>query len=143
MKVMQHQRDRFEPLADVMVTAGGSSGSDWADWVAAKLEPHGVGVERVHTVEQALQRVRRGPLSLAVLDTRLPRTGGLGLLRRIRSLDAALPCVLMGEEMRGRDLQTALELNAYSVVTAPIRERVMRDLIAGVFRRYYESELVL
>jgi DNA-binding response OmpR family regulator len=126
-----------------MISADRTSEQAWADWLTSRLEPKGVGVYRARNQDEALQIVRRGQVNLAVLDNKFHRTDGLGLLRRIRSIDSVLPCLLVADEVTDRYLDMALRLQAYSVLATPVDEMVLRDLIAAVFRRFYESELWL
>ncbi len=128
---------------EVLISADRIGEHRWADWLRGKLEPNGLAVHRAYSGDEALEVVRAGSLSLAVLGTQAPRSGGLALLRQIRSVDARLPCVLVAGGIDGRYLRKALELKAYSVLTTPVDQDILRDLIAAVFRRFYESELVI
>jgi len=128
---------------EVLISADRTPEQAWADWLTARLEPRGVGVFRVRSGEEALRIVRREQIKLAVLDARIQQMDGLGLLRRIRSINSVLPCLLVADEIDARYLKTALELRAYSVIATPVDEDVLRELIAVVFRRFYESEMLL
>ncbi len=142
MMAMAHASKVSEPW-EVVISADRTPEKAWADWLTSRLEPRGVGVHRVPSDDDALQFVRRGHLMLAVLDTSVRHSECLGLLRRIRSITNTLPCLLVADAIDERFLKTALELRAYSVISTPVDERILRDLIAAVFRRVYESDLVL
>lgn len=131
-----------EVSGTVLVSAGRTPEHEWVDRLAARLRPARLTVHRTASGTDALDVVRRGRLSFAVLDTYPHDVGGLGLLRRIRSIDAALPCVLVTERTDRRYLQRALDLKAYSVVTTPVDESILRELIAAAFRRLYERPLL-
>lgn len=111
--------------------------------MTARLEPQGLCVYRADNVDEVLRIVRRTRLGLALLDARPPELKGLRLLRRIRSVRVDLPCLLLAGRINGRYLRRALALQATSVLTTPVDEKMLRDLIAAVFRRFYESELDL
>lgn len=127
---------------ELMVSADRATDLGWAERLAARLSPQGIAVRCVCHESEAFCMVRRGHLKLAVLDTLAPRLSGLNLLRRIRSIDRELPCVLVSPEVDGRYMRAALDLRAHSVLTRPVDETILRDLIAAVFRRFYESELL-
>lgn len=82
-------------------------------------------------------------MAMALLDAGASGRGGLGLLRRIRSIDRGLPCVLLAGRVDGRYLRQALALRAFSVLITPVDERILRELIAAAFRKYHLSELEL
>ncbi len=128
---------------DVLISADRTPESAWADWVAAMLEPNGMAVHRVGSGDDALRVLRSSPVRLAMLDTRLSGVGGLGLLRRIRSIAPKVPCVLVARRVDHGYLRKALALSAYSVLTTPVDRTILRELVAAVFRRFYESELEL
>ncbi len=80
---------------------------------------------------------------MAVLDVRMPSTGGLRLLRRIRSVEPVMPCLLVADRISDRYLREALMLQATSVLSSPVDDEMLRELIADVFRRRYESDFEL
>ncbi len=143
MTIEPHRRARADWPTDVLISADRTVEHAWADWLTAKLEPNGLAVHRVGTGDEAVRIVRRGSLGLAMLGARWPVRSGLGLLRRIRSVDPDVPCVLVASGIDNRYLRKALALSAYSILTLPVDRRVLRDLVATAFRRFYESELVL
>lgn len=128
---------------EVLISTGRAPTQLWADRLAARLLPRGVGVRRASSGDEALQIVRGAPLTMAVLDVRMPASGGLRLLRRVRSVDPVLPCVLVADRIDDRYLREALTLRATSVLSSPVDDDVLRDLIADVFRRRYESDFDL
>jgi len=142
--MMDLRYDRAAPQrAEVLISRDRTAERAWGDWLAARLEPNGMTVHRTSARQDVLDLVRRRPLSLALLNG--PRSGPteLGLLRRIRRIDASLPCVLVASRVDRGYLHRALALSAYSVLTTPVDTEVLRELIAAVFRKFYESELKL
>lgn len=142
--MMDLRHDRVvERRAKVLISADRTPERAWIDWLTARLEPNGLTVHQVCTRQEVLDLVRERSLSLALLDGRESAPTELGLLRRIRRIDASLPCVLVANRVDRGYLRRALALSAYSVLTTPVDKDVLRDLIAAVFRRFYESELML
>jgi two-component system, response regulator len=100
----------------------------------ADLAGAAVSVEVAGDGEQALARLARsrfepgGPPRLVLLDLKMPRMGGLELLRRIRADEAAhgLPVVVLTSSERPEDREEALRLGATWFVCKPTDGRRFR-----------------
>lgn len=136
-------RSSSEASREVLITADRAPTQVWADRLTARLVPRGVRVRRASSGDEALEIVRGASLSMAVLDVRMPSTGGLRLLRRIRSVEPVMPCLLVADRISDRYLREALMLQATSVLSSPVDDEMLRELIADVFRRRYESDFEL
>lgn len=142
--MMDLRYDRVVPSrAEVLISTDRTPERAWGDWLAARLEPKGLTVHRASTRQDVLDLVRKRSLSLALLDGPRSAPTELGLLRRIRRIDSSLPCVLVANRVDSGYLDRALALSAVSVLTTPVDKEVLRELIAAVFRKFYESELML
>ncbi len=80
--------------------------------LARAVEKLGYGVRQVHDGNAALESVRDHPPDLVLLDLLLPKVDGLGVLRRLRSVDRTeIPLVAMSGVYRGasvaRDLKSS------------------------------------
>lgn len=143
MDVCLRREEWLARPCEVLISADRTPQQAWADRLAARLRPNGLAVHRTFNGDEALEIARHGSLGLAVLDTHLPRLSALGLLRRIRSVAPTLPCVLVAGWIDERYLQKALALRAFSVLTTPVNESILRDLVAAAFRRFYERPMSL
>ena len=93
-----------------------------------------VSVEVADDGEQALQWLARarflpgGPPQLVLLDLKMPRLGGLEVLRRIRADEVAarLPVVVLTSSERQEDREEALRLGAAWFVCKPTDGRRFR-----------------
>lgn len=112
----------------------------WAQGLSGWLEPNGIAVHWASSGRQAIEIVERGQAQLAVVGMDLPRMDGLSVLRIIRSIDRQLPCVLVAGQPSGHLFQQALELEAYSVIAEPVDAGLLVDLVARIYRKFYDRE---
>ncbi len=110
------------------------------DGLSGWLEPNGIAVHRASSGRQAIEIVERGQAQLAVVGMDLPRMDGLSVLRIIRSIDRQLPCVVVAGQPSGRVFQQALELEAYSVIAEPVDAGLLVELVARIYRKFYDRE---
>ncbi|HUU85442.1 MAG TPA: response regulator [Phycisphaerae bacterium] len=114
---------------------------DWVRGITGYFEPRHVGVCRAYTGREAIGFVEEGGIDAAILSTDLPRMDGLSVLRIIRSIDNAIPCVVVTADASKRILQRALELQAYTVLTKPVDLAALRRVMVGLFRKRLRWEL--
>ena len=70
----------------------------------------------------------------------MPSIGGLALLRRIRRLGLAFPCLLVTHQPDPRLLREALELDAFSVVDEGTAQAALVPQVLKVFRSLYQVD---
>lgn len=92
------------------------------------------------TDSEAMNLAASGGMHVAVVDDDLPDTGGLDLLRRIRRLGLALPCLLVSGQPDQRLLRDALALDVFSVVQAGANSELLAPMVLKVVRRVYRAD---
>jgi DNA-binding NtrC family response regulator len=115
------------------------------------LEPLGHRIVEAGDGEEALERLARLRVDLVIADQRMPRLGGLELLRRIRMMPAPPPLVLLTAYGTIPDAVDAVRAGAIDYLSKPLEspdeliavvERVLAvkddDEIAGESRRLRE-----
>jgi CheY-like chemotaxis protein len=107
-------------------------GPRWLGDVGAAFEPTGLVVCPARTGPDTIRCVEEGGLSAAVVVEDQRSIDGLSLLRIIRSIDNALPCWLLTQDVRRTTLEAALALRVTSVLTSTIEPG---QLAATLFRR--------
>lgn len=120
---------------------------DHAELVRRGLEPHEPPIELtvVGDGEAALShldRLERNALPhLVLLDLRLPRMGGLALLRAVRSRPALcqLACVVLTTSDAERDVLAAQELHADSYLVKPGDRASFARLVREVEPRWLDG----
>lgn len=74
---------------------------------------------------------------LGIVDYDIPSIGGLGLMRRIRRLGMAFPCVLVADQSDAHVLQDALALEVLTVVRPDRCERTLVPLVQRLLHDRY------
>jgi len=83
--------------------------------------PRGYAVETASSVEEAELRLESALPDLVFLDVRLPREGGIALLRRLRGLAPSLPVVMITGYATIESAVAAMRLGAHDYVEKPFR----------------------
>ena len=100
-----------------------------ASFVQKGLTASGFTTTVVGTGAEAVDYAVTGGFDLMLLDLGLPDTDGFDVLRRLRSLGADLPVVILTARDGVRDTVTGLEIGADDYVTKPFR---FEELLARV-----------
>ena len=108
--------------------------------VGAYLRNEGFEVDESADGEDALDRFRRTPPDLIVLDLRLPGIDGLDVLRQIRRTSSVYVIVLTARSDE-TDTLIGLELGADDYITKPFSPRELVARVRAVLRRRRDDEL--
>jgi two-component system phosphate regulon response regulator PhoB len=110
---------------------------DLLELVRVNLRQAGYEVETAETGREALERLRRAPPDLVVLDLMLPDVSGTELCRRMRAdADLAdLPIIMLTAKADEVDRVVGLELGADDYVTKPFSPRELTLRVRAVLRR--------
>jgi DNA-binding response OmpR family regulator len=98
------------------------------------LEAAGFVVETAIDGEDGLERFRRRPPDLVLLDVMLPRRDGLEVCRAIRR-DSAVPVIMLTARADAIDIVVGLESGADDYVTKPFEMPVLVARIRAALRR--------
>jgi DNA-binding response OmpR family regulator len=115
---------------------------DIADLVDHYLRREGLRTETVADGARALERIRKAPPDLLVLDLMLPGMDGLEICRALRSEERFrnLPIVMLTAKGGEGDKVAGLELGADDYVTKPFSPRELTARIKAVLRRQSRQE---
>ncbi|MFI5301841.1 MAG: diguanylate cyclase [Polyangiales bacterium] len=106
------------------------------DFIVAALRAEGHTVEEVVDGEAAIERVGRGGLDLALIDSLMPKINGLETCRIIKSLTAGamLPVVLMTMKTDTASRVEGLRVGADDYVCKPLDERELITRVEAMLR---------
>ncbi len=110
---------------------------DLLELVRVNLDQAGFRVETAESGRDALERLRRSPPDLLILDLMLPDVSGTEICRRVRS-DAQLcqlPIIMLTAKADEVDRVVGLELGADDYVTKPFSPRELILRVRAVLRR--------
>ena len=126
-----------EPTRFTVLLANEQEG--WHQTVRGLLAPQGVHTVSVRSGREALQRIEREPVHVAVLDAQMPQLGGLQVVKMMREIQNAPPAILLANDLSSTLLREAIGMHVFSVLSKPVDFNVLLDALARVMRRYYES----
>jgi DNA-binding NtrC family response regulator len=119
----------------VLVTQGLGTPEAWVGRLAEALRPVTVDVVPVHSPSGAMECLHSLRPRVVVLDEPTLTDLGWSLLRQIRRLDAAVPCLMVVSRAEPMLLSRALQLSAYSVFEAPVDVELMRQMVCRLLQR--------
>lgn len=109
----------------------------------AKLIEYNLGLEGFQvtvsqTGEKGLEKVRRDPPDLILLDLMLPGLDGLEVCRRLRATEATstIPLIMATAKGDEQDIIQGLELGADDYVVKPFSPKVLIARVHSVLRRF-------
>jgi DNA-binding NtrC family response regulator len=85
--------------------------------------------------EEAAQAAQDAPPDLVLLDLRMPRLDGLGVLRRLAPLLPGLPVVLITAHGDVRTAVEAMKLGARDFLEKPVDIEELRSVVADILER--------
>lgn len=107
--------------------------------VQMALEAEGYLVQTYTDGETALRGLLSRPVSLAVLDIKMPRMDGLELLRRLR-VRSNIPVIFLTSKDEEMDQLMGLRLGADDYITKPFSLRLLVERIRTLLRRHEVSQ---
>jgi two-component system response regulator ChvI len=102
--------------------------------VGMLLEQEGYHVRTYSDGASALTALQATPPDLAILDIKMPRMDGLGLLRRLRQ-GADLPVIFLTSKDEEIDELMGLNAGADDYVRKPFSQRLLLERVKAVLRR--------
>ena len=102
--------------------------------VSLMLESEGFEVSSYADSEQALIGLKRQPVSLAILDIKMPRIDGMELLKRLRA-DSSVPVIFLTSKDEELDEALGLRMGADDYITKPFSQRLLLERVRAVLRR--------
>ncbi len=101
------------------------------------LSRRGFRVTEASDGEEAIEKIERYEVHLAVVDVHMPRVTGLDVIRHVSKI-AGPPCVLMSAQLDDEIRREAARMKAYQVLSKPIRLAQLTDLVCGALADVYD-----
>jgi DNA-binding NtrC family response regulator len=90
--------------------------------------------------ENALRWLEQEPISLVLLDLKLPGIGGLEILRRLRDAGSDVPVVVITAHDSVVNAVEAMKLGAIDFLSKPLTPEALRQVVAEVLARDADAE---
>ena len=133
-------RDRARPERVLVVDSAEANGA----LVTSVLTPVGYLVERAADGLDALERVRRDPPDLILLDVMMPTLNGFDVCRRLKDDPATrlVPIVLMTARHQSEDRIQAIDAGADDFISMPCNAHELRARVQSLIRlKRYTDDL--
>jgi len=105
------------------------------------LEPH-VALCEAECGEEAVEIVRTRHVDLVLLDMHMQVLSGLETLRVVKSLRAALPCIIITASFTDELRRTATLADAFSVLKKPVSRRLLLRTVSQALEAAYDDPAV-
>jgi DNA-binding response OmpR family regulator len=102
------------------------------------LETAGYTVEQAEDGQGALEHLERFPVSLVLLDLRMPGLDGMEVLRRLRETGNGVPVVIITAHGSIPDAVAAMRLGAIDFLSKPLTPKNLRRMVGEVLARHAE-----
>jgi CheY-like chemotaxis protein len=102
------------------------------------LEPH-VALCEAECGEEAVEIVRTRHIDLVLLDMNMRALSGLDTLRVVKSLRAALPCIIITASFTDELRRTATLADAFSVLKKPVSRRLLLKTVSHALATTYDD----
>lgn len=93
------------------------------------LNEHGYEVEQAAHGDDALALLRRQPYGLILLDEQLPGRRGLELVGEIRSIDPAVPVVMVTKSEEAATMHEAIGIDMQDYLVKPVNPRQVLSVV--------------
>lgn len=115
---------------------------DLARLVAHHLQREGYQPISASTGTEAIEQIKRQPVSLMILDLMMPGEDGLQICKRLRSQPetASLPIIILTARDQETDKIVGLELGADDYITKPFSPRELMARVKSLLRRLERTE---
>lgn len=112
----------------------------WPEAVKQIFSSRGVQLLLVKKAEQALNVLQHRRISTAIVDMDC-QSGGLGIVKMIRSGFPRVPCILIADSAEQKLLSEALELDVFSVINKPVDILLLQNQLHRLFFKNYGSSI--
>lgn len=104
------------------------------------LEPRPfLRVHEVESGEEAIEYSLKVHIDIVLLDMHMHVMTGLETLRELKDLDAVRPCILITSEATEQLREDALNANAFSILSKPVRRRELCSTVSSALVDAYHA----
>ena len=86
---------------------------------------------------EALDVIEHSQVHVALVDIHMPNETGLDVIRHLHDRPASPPCVLMSAELNDEIRREAQRMQAYEVISKPVRLTHLTTIVSDALVEYY------
>ncbi|MCO5141781.1 MAG: sigma-54 dependent transcriptional regulator [Oligoflexia bacterium] len=102
---------------------------DLRESISAALEHMGFSTAIAADGQEAIDKVKEGDFSIAILDVNMPRVDGLNALKAIKEIDPSILVLMITAHGNVSDAVNALKEGAYNYIEKPVKESHLKELV--------------
>lgn len=103
------------------------------DWLALGVDTPVTAADGV----QALEAMERSPFHLLIADIKMPRMGGLELIRRVRQLYPETRCILLTAYSEFDYAKEAIRLGVENYLLKPVQKEELESTVQNAMANLY------
>lgn len=93
----------------------------------------------VESGEEAIERISREEVHLALFDMHMKKLTGLEALRQLRALHIVAPCIIITADYSEALCDDAQQAAAFSVLRKPVTRRILVNTVARAVETAYDD----
>jgi CheY-like chemotaxis protein len=98
------------------------------------LQRRGFDVTQASDGDEAISVLGSQEIHLALVDYQMPRVTGLEVMQHVLECSLPVPCVLMTAQLDETVRKSAMNLNAYQVLSKPVRLNELAGVVGKALR---------
>ncbi len=112
----------------------------WEKAVRDVFRPCGVNLVTAKNADEFVNVIEKKPVHATIVDMDT-LAGGFVIVRIIRKVNPAVPCIMLSSQSEGRTLDKALSLGIFSVIDKPVDMSILQEQLNRLFVKKYNSTI--
>ncbi len=108
--------------------------------LSAMLKKEGYGVITASDGFEALDSIKKNDISVIVTDLKMPRLGGIGLLKRVIEKYPSIPVIIITAHGTIANAVEAVKKGAFDYITKPFEQEDLKNIISKAFNTRFLNE---
>ena len=103
------------------------------------LSKAGFTIFEAENGRQAVEIISEKKVHISILDVEMPKLSGIEVIKTLKSLNAAVPSVLITGGICDHIMKNAFNVGAFTLLHKPLNAEALKIIIDKIITKYYES----
>ena len=112
----------------------------WTQAVRDIFQPRGINLMTAKNADEFVDVIEKKPIHATIVDMDT-KAGGFVIVRIIRKVNPAVPCIMLSSKGESQTLGKALALGIFSVIDKPVDMTVLQQQLNRLFVKKYNSTI--
>lgn len=113
----------------------------WPEALKSIFQPRGINLLVAGNSSDFLNIIRTKRIHTTILDIDSEKSSALAMIKLIKMSFPMLPCILLTSSAGQTLLDTALQMNVFSVIDKPVDMNILREQLDRLFIKKYKSDI--